>query len=52
MGRGLIQLVQKWAIARGAEDIRLAVWAFNTHATRLYEELGFETRAWEMDMRL
>jgi ribosomal protein S18 acetylase RimI-like enzyme len=52
LGRGLIQHVQAWAVERGAQDIRLSVWGFNTHARRLYEELGFETRAFEMGMRL
>ncbi|WP_455914891.1 N-acetyltransferase family protein [Pseudomonas syringae] len=52
LGRGLIEHVQGWAQQRGAKDIRLSVWGFNTHARRLYEELGFETRAFEMGMRL
>lgn len=52
IGRGLIHRVQRWAIERGARDIRLSVWAFNTHAIRLYAELGFETRAFEMGMPL
>lgn len=52
IGRKLVQLVQAWGIEQGAKDIRLAVWAFNTPAVRLYEELGFETRAFEMGMPL
>jgi ribosomal protein S18 acetylase RimI-like enzyme len=52
IGRELMLLVQNWAIDLGAKDIRLAVWAFNTRAVRLYEELGFETRAFEMGMAL
>jgi ribosomal protein S18 acetylase RimI-like enzyme len=52
LGRGLIGQVRGWALERGAQDIRLSVWGFNTHARRLYEELGFETRALEMGMRL
>ena len=52
LGRGLIGHVRDWALERGAQDIRLSVWGFNTHARRLYEELGFETRAFEMGMRL
>lgn len=52
LGRGLIERVQGWAQERDARDIRLSVWGFNTHARRLYEELGFETRAFEMGMRL
>lgn len=52
IGKGLMQQVQRWAVERGASDIRLSVWTFNTHAIRLYSELGFETRAFEMGMRL
>ena len=52
IGRGLIQHVRDWAVDQGAGDIRLAVWTFNEHAIRLYAELGFETRALEMGMRL
>ena len=52
LGRGLMAQVRNWALERGAQDIRLAVWGFNAHARRLYEELGFETRAFEMGMRL
>lgn len=52
IGRGLVQQVRTWAIQQQAQDIRLAVWAFNTRARRLYEELGFETRAYEMGMQL
>lgn len=52
IGRGLIQHVRDWAVDQGAEDIRLAVWTFNEQAIRLYAELGFETRALEMGMRL
>lgn len=52
IGRGLVQKVRDWAIGQGAEDFRLAVWSFNTHAIRLYSELGFETRAFEMGMHL
>jgi GNAT superfamily N-acetyltransferase len=52
LGRGLIERVRGWALERGARDIRLTVWGFNTHARRLYEELGFETRAFEMGMQL
>lgn len=52
LGRGLMERVRLWAVARGAKDVRLSVWAFNDRARRLYEELGFETRALEMGMRL
>jgi hypothetical protein len=30
----------------------VAVWTFNAPAVRLYEEMGFETRAFEMGMPL
>lgn len=52
LGRRLVKMVQDWGIERGAKDIRLSVWAFNHHAVRFYEELGFETRALEMGMSL
>lgn len=52
IGRGLMQQVKEWAIQHDAQDLRLAVWAFNARALRLYEELGFETRAYEMGMQL
>jgi ribosomal protein S18 acetylase RimI-like enzyme len=52
LGRGLMERVRVWAVERGAKDVRLSVWAFNDRARRLYEELGFETRALEMGMRL
>jgi ribosomal protein S18 acetylase RimI-like enzyme len=48
IGRELVNLVQEWGIRQGAHDIRLAVWTFNAPAIRLYEEMGFETRAFEM----
>lgn len=52
IGRKLVRLVQEWGVKQDAKDIRLAVWTFNTPAIRLYEELGFETRAFEMGMPL
>jgi ribosomal protein S18 acetylase RimI-like enzyme len=52
IGRKLVNLVQEWGIQQGAKDIRLAVWTFNAPAVRLYEEMGFETRAFEMGMPL
>jgi ribosomal protein S18 acetylase RimI-like enzyme len=50
IGRKLVNLVQEWGIQQSAKDIRLAVWIFNAPAVRLYEEMGFETRAFEMGM--
>lgn len=52
IGRCLLQMAKDWAIQQGAKDIRLTVWAFNAQAIRLYTELGYETRALEMGMRL
>lgn len=52
IGRRLVRMVQGWAIQMGAEDLRLFVWTFNTHAAQLYAELGFETPAFEMGMSL
>jgi GNAT superfamily N-acetyltransferase len=52
IGRKLVNLVQEWGIQQSAKDIRLAVWTFNAPAVRLYEEMGFETHAFEMGMPL
>jgi len=52
IGRGLVHHVREWAVEHAASDIRLTVWTFNEHAIRLYAEIGFETRALEMGMRL
>jgi ribosomal protein S18 acetylase RimI-like enzyme len=52
IGRKLVNLVQEWGTQQGAKDIRLAVWTFNAPAVRLYEEMGFQTRAFEMGMPL
>jgi ribosomal protein S18 acetylase RimI-like enzyme len=52
IGRKLVNLVQQWGIQQGAQDIKLAVWTFNAAAIRLYKEIGFETRAFEMGMPL
>lgn len=52
IGRKLVNLVQEWGIQQGAKDLRLAVWTFNAPAVRLYEEMGFETRAFEMGRSL
>jgi len=52
LGRGVVQPGRGWGRGRGGQGNRRAGWGFNTHARRLYEELGFETRAFEMGMRL
>jgi len=48
IGRRLLTLVEEWAVAEGAEDVRLMVWRFNDGAKRLYEELGYEVRSMAM----
>lgn len=45
IGRELIALVERWAVEKGAVDIRLNVWKFNTGAMCLYEELGYAERS-------
>lgn len=52
VGRALMAQAQAWALDQGAADLRLTVWGFNAPAQRLYEELGFEMRAFEMGKRL
>ncbi|MFC6296284.1 GNAT family N-acetyltransferase [Pseudomonas sp. CCM 7893] len=52
IGRTLMEFAERWAIRQGAGDLRLTVWAFNEPAQRLYRELGYETRAFEMGKRL
>ncbi|WNZ81956.1 GNAT family N-acetyltransferase [Pseudomonas sp. P108] len=52
IGRTLIQRVKDWSIAHDAQDLRLTVWPFNERAVRMYAEFGFETRAFEMGVRL
>jgi GNAT superfamily N-acetyltransferase len=52
IGRNLIQLVKNWAIEHDAQDLRLSVWPFNARAARMYTEFGFETRAFEMGMKV
>lgn len=45
IGKELMRMVERWAAAQGASDIRLNVWSFNESARRLYEELGYEVRS-------
>jgi ribosomal protein S18 acetylase RimI-like enzyme len=45
IGRQLMSMVEHWAAAQGASDVRLNVWAFNGPARHLYEELGYEVRS-------
>jgi ribosomal protein S18 acetylase RimI-like enzyme len=48
IGRTLMEHVEQWAVTRGAMEIRLEVWKFNTSAVALYEELGYEIRSFSM----
>ncbi|QJI27440.1 GNAT family N-acetyltransferase [Pseudomonas sp. ADAK18] len=52
IGRALMGIAQRWAIEQGAGDLRLTVWSFNEPAQRLYQEMGYEIRAFEMGKRL
>ncbi|TDY25437.1 ribosomal protein S18 acetylase RimI-like enzyme [Paraburkholderia sp. BL6665CI2N2] len=52
VGSSLIKLAEEWARNQGATDIRLAVWEFNEQAVNLYQELGYEIRAFEMGKRI
>jgi ribosomal protein S18 acetylase RimI-like enzyme len=45
IGRELMIRAQEWVTSRGGTEVRLNVWAFNTRALRMYEELGYETRS-------
>jgi ribosomal protein S18 acetylase RimI-like enzyme len=51
-GRGvataLMKLAEEWARTNGAHDMRLSVRAFNQQAIDLYNDLGYELRAFEM----
>ncbi|MCC8404516.1 GNAT family N-acetyltransferase [Paraburkholderia sp. MMS20-SJTN17] len=52
VGSTLIKLAEEWARKNGANDMRLTVWAFNEQAVDLYQELGYELRAFEMGKQL
>jgi ribosomal protein S18 acetylase RimI-like enzyme len=43
IGRRLVREAERWARARGAEEIELNVWEFNASAQALYERLGYAT---------
>ena len=45
IGRELMRQAQEWVSRRGGVEVRLNVWAFNSQALRMYEELGYETRS-------
>lgn len=52
VGSALMRLAEEWAREKGANDIRLTVWAFNENAVHLYQELGYEIRAFEMGKKV
>ncbi|MBB5511177.1 GNAT family N-acetyltransferase [Paraburkholderia atlantica] len=52
VGSTLMKLAEQWARKNGANDMRLTVWAFNEHAVDLYQELGYELRAFEMGKQI
>ncbi len=52
IGRELMALAQEWVARNGGVEVRLNVWAFNSHALRLYEELGYEVRSHFLAKRL
>jgi GNAT superfamily N-acetyltransferase len=43
---------ERWAIERGATDLRLNVWAFNQVALQMYGELGYEIRSTSLGKRV
>jgi len=45
IGHQLMQYLEQWSVERGARDIRLNVWEFNSGAVALYQELGYVVRS-------
>jgi ribosomal protein S18 acetylase RimI-like enzyme len=45
IGSKLMAVAENWGIARGAQEMRLNVWAFNEAAMSMYAELGYEVRS-------
>ncbi|KMM75177.1 membrane protein [Xanthomonas sp. NCPPB 1128] len=45
IGPALMQHAHDWVTRRGGVEMRLNVWAFNTHALHVYEELGYDVRS-------
>jgi ribosomal protein S18 acetylase RimI-like enzyme len=43
IGRALMQRAHQWAQARGASQVELTVWEFNSGAKAFYESLGYST---------
>ena len=52
MGKQLMSLAEHWAVGRGAEDMRLNVWAFNESALAFYRDLGYQVRSLFLGKRL
>ena len=52
IGPALMSLAQDWVAQNGGVEVRLNVWAFNSHALHLYEELGYEVRSHFLAKRL
>jgi ribosomal protein S18 acetylase RimI-like enzyme len=50
IGRALMEVSERWARERGADQIELGVWEFNEHARAFYNALGYRTarrRMWK-----
>jgi ribosomal protein S18 acetylase RimI-like enzyme len=52
VGSTLMALAQEWAVHRGAEEMRLNVWAFNKSAMSMYADMGYEVRSHVLGKRL
>ena len=52
IGRTTMQLAEEFARAHGAQALQLNVFAYNTAAIRLYEDLGFTATSMHMLKRL
>jgi len=52
IGRELMALAQDWVSRRGGVEVRLNVWAFNSHALHVYKELGYEIHSFFLVKRL
>jgi len=42
VGRALMEEAERWAIQKGASELELNVWAFNTGATGFFQRLGYK----------
>ena len=52
IGRKLINVVQEWAITKGATSIELNVYEFNKTAISFYEKLGYHPYSRKMSKKL